>query len=32
VRLAADPLTCVVRGIGRVLDELDLLKSVCLES
>jgi rod shape-determining protein MreB len=28
VRLADDPLTCVVRGAGKVLDELDLLRTV----
>jgi rod shape-determining protein MreB len=28
VRLAEDPLTCVVRGTGKVLDELDLLRTV----
>lgn len=32
VRVADDPLSCVVLGTGKVLDELDLLKSVCLES
>jgi rod shape-determining protein MreB len=32
VRVADDPLTCVVLGTGKVLDELDLLKTVCLES
>jgi rod shape-determining protein MreB len=32
VRVADDPLTCVVLGTGKVLDELDLLKMVCLES
>jgi len=31
VRVADDPLSCVVLGTGKVLDELDLLKSVCLE-
>ncbi|HSB77556.1 MAG TPA: rod shape-determining protein [Candidatus Methylomirabilis sp.] len=28
VRLADDPLTCVVLGAGKVLDELDLLRTV----
>jgi len=28
VRLADDPLTCVVRGAGKVLDELELLRTV----
>ena len=28
VRLADDPLTCVVRGAGKALDELDLLRTV----
>jgi rod shape-determining protein MreB len=32
VRVAEDPLSCVVLGTGKVLDELDLLKSVCLDS
>ena len=32
VRVADDPITCVVLGTGKVLDELDLLKTVCLES
>jgi rod shape-determining protein MreB len=32
VRVADDPLSCVVLGTGKVLDELDLLKNVCLES
>jgi len=32
VRVADDPLFCVVLGTGKVLDELDLLKTVCLES
>jgi rod shape-determining protein MreB len=31
VRVAEDPLSCVVLGTGKVLDHLDLLKSVCLE-
>lgn len=30
VRIDADPLTCVVRGAGRVLEELDLLARVAL--
>ena len=30
--IAEDPLSCVVLGAGKVLDELDLLKSVCLEN
>ena len=32
VRVADDPLSCVVLGTGKVLDELDLLKTVCLEA
>jgi rod shape-determining protein MreB and related proteins len=28
VKLAADPTSCVVLGLGRILDELDLLKRV----
>jgi rod shape-determining protein MreB len=32
VKVADDPLSCVVLGAGKVLDELDLLKVVCLES
>ena len=32
VRVADDPLSCVVLGAGKVLDELDLLKIVCLDS
>ena len=32
VRVADDPLSCAVLGTGKVLDELDLLKTVCLES
>ena len=28
VHVADDPLTCVVRGTGRVLEELDLLERV----
>jgi rod shape-determining protein MreB and related proteins len=28
VRLADDPLTCVVRGAGKALDELELLRTV----
>jgi len=32
VRVADDPLSCVVLGTGKVLDELDLLKTVCMES
>jgi rod shape-determining protein MreB len=31
VRVADDPLTCVVKGTGKVLDELDLLHSLCVE-
>jgi rod shape-determining protein MreB len=30
--IAEDPLSCVVLGAGKVLDELDFLKTVCLES
>ena len=32
VRVADDPLSCVVLGTGKVLEELDLLKTVCLEA
>jgi len=32
VKVADDPLSCVVLGAGKVLDELDLLKVVCLDS
>ncbi|MGH7352296.1 MAG: rod shape-determining protein [Candidatus Methylomirabilales bacterium] len=32
VTIAEDPLSCVVLGAGKVLDELDLLRTVCLES
>lgn len=32
VRVAADPLTCVVRGAGIVLDDLDQLKDVLIPS
>ena len=32
VRVADDPLSCVVLGTGKALDELDLLKTVCLEA
>jgi len=32
VTVAEDPLSCVVLGAGKVLDELDLLKTVCLDS
>ena len=28
IAIAEDPLTCVVRGTGKVLDELDLLKQI----
>ncbi|GAB4289760.1 MAG: hypothetical protein Kow0090_02590 [Myxococcota bacterium] len=31
VMVADDPLTCVVRGSGAVLDELDLLKQVAIQ-
>jgi rod shape-determining protein MreB len=31
VTIAEDPLSCVVLGAGKVLDELDLLKTICLE-
>jgi rod shape-determining protein MreB len=31
VRIADDPLTCVVLGTGKVLEELDLLKAVQLD-
>jgi len=30
--IAEDPLSCVVLGAGKVLDELDFLKTVCLEN
>jgi rod shape-determining protein MreB len=32
VTVADDPLSCVVLGAGKVLDELELLKVVCLDS
>jgi rod shape-determining protein MreB len=32
VRVADDPLSCVVLGTGKVLDELKLLKAVCLDT
>ncbi len=32
VRVIEDPLTCVVRGSGKVLDELDLLREVTLHN
>jgi len=32
VTIAEDPLSCVVLGAGKVLDELDLLKTICLDS
>jgi rod shape-determining protein MreB len=32
VVIAEDPLSCVVLGSGRVLDELDLLKQVTIAS
>jgi rod shape-determining protein MreB len=32
VTVADDPLTCVVRGVGRMLDELTLLKKVAIAS
>ncbi len=32
VRVADDPLTCVVMGTGKVLDELNLLRTVCMET
>ncbi|MBW1645070.1 MAG: rod shape-determining protein [Deltaproteobacteria bacterium] len=32
VRVIDDPLTCVVRGSGKVLDELDLLREVTLHN
>ena len=32
VRVADDPLSCVVLGTGKVLDELNLLKTVCLDT
>jgi actin-like ATPase involved in cell morphogenesis len=28
VKVAADPTSCVVLGLGRMLDEMDLLKRV----
>jgi rod shape-determining protein MreB len=31
VRVAEDPLTCVVLGAGKILDELDLLRQVCVD-
>jgi rod shape-determining protein MreB len=32
VVIAEDPLSCVVLGSGKVLDELDLLRSVAISS
>jgi actin-like ATPase involved in cell morphogenesis len=32
VRVAADPLTCVVRGTGIVLEEIDTLNRVLLRT
>jgi len=32
VHVADDPLTCVVRGTGKALDAIDLLRTVCLEA
>jgi len=32
VRVAEDPLSCVVLGTGKALEELDLLRTICLES
>jgi rod shape-determining protein MreB len=32
VRVADDPLSCVVLGIGKALNEIMLLKTVCLQS
>jgi rod shape-determining protein MreB len=32
VRIAEDPLTCVVRGCGILLDDMDLLKDIALPS
>jgi rod shape-determining protein MreB len=32
VRVADDPLTCVVRGTGILLENLDLLKNIALPS
>jgi rod shape-determining protein MreB len=32
VRVAADPLTCVVRGTGIVLEEIDTLRRVLVRS
>jgi len=31
VRVAEDPLTCVALGTGKALDEMDLLRAVCLD-
>jgi rod shape-determining protein MreB len=31
VTVAEDPLTCVVRGVGEILEELDLLKRIALK-
>jgi len=30
VIVAEDPLTAVVRGVGKVLDELDLMKQIAI--
>ncbi|MFN3476872.1 MAG: rod shape-determining protein [Candidatus Methylomirabilales bacterium] len=32
VQVADNPITCVVLGTGKVLDELNLLKTICLDS
>ena len=31
VTIADDPLTCVVRGAGKILDEIKLLREVTLQ-
>jgi rod shape-determining protein MreB len=31
VRVADDPLTCVAKGTGKVLDELSLFDTFCVE-
>ncbi|MBI5166808.1 MAG: rod shape-determining protein [candidate division NC10 bacterium] len=32
VRVAEDPLSCAVLGTGKALEELDLLRNICLET
>jgi rod shape-determining protein MreB len=32
ITVSADPLTCVVRGAGKLLDTLDLLRRVAIST